>query len=145
METKDIMEAIDRIEEKMAATSESNKAELKRLGEEQTKLARQLLDVQQKGVKVQEAVRMKSAGEMFVESENFKAMVTGRAGRARFDLDEQVDTKAEAQNPITTPAGGVVQPYRRPGILPDDSDHHQCVRVRDGRRDEARKWRGLRP
>ncbi|WP_165660054.1 hypothetical protein, partial [Sutterella wadsworthensis] len=105
METKDIMEAIDRIEEKMAATSESNKAELKRLGEEQTKLARQLLDVQQKGVKVQEAVRMKSAGEMFVESENFKAMVTGRAGRARFDLDEQVDTKAEAQNPITTPAG----------------------------------------
>ena len=32
METKDIMEAIDRIEEKMAATSESNKAELKRLG-----------------------------------------------------------------------------------------------------------------
>lgn len=117
METKDIMEAIDRIEEKMAATSESNKAELKRLGEEQTKLARQLLDVQQKGVKVQEAVRMKSAGEMFVESENFKAMVAGRAGRARFDIDEQVDTKAEAQNPITIPAGGVVQAYRRPGIL----------------------------
>ena len=118
METKDIMEAIDRIEEKMAATSESNKAELKRLGEEQTKLARQLLDVQQKGVKVQEAVRMKSAGEMFVESENFKAMVTGRAGRARFDLDEQVDTKAEAQNPITTPAAASFRLTAAPEFFP---------------------------
>ena len=40
METTEIMQAIERIEGKMAATSESDKVELKRLGEEQTNIAR---------------------------------------------------------------------------------------------------------
>lgn len=117
METTEIMQAIERIEGKMAATSESDKAELKRLGEEQTNIARQLLELQQKGVKMQAPDREKSVGETFIESENFKAMAAGRASRARFDISEKSDLAPTAQNPITTPTGGVIQAYRRPGIM----------------------------
>lgn len=49
-EIKQVMEALDRVEGKMDETSKSNAAELKRLGEEQTKLSRQLMELQQKGV-----------------------------------------------------------------------------------------------
>jgi len=46
MELKEISDALDRIEGKMKDTSEANKAELKRLGDEQVKLSRQLIEVQ---------------------------------------------------------------------------------------------------
>lgn len=51
MEIKEISEALDRIEGKMNETAESNKAEMKRLGDMQTKFARELMDVQQNAVK----------------------------------------------------------------------------------------------
>ena len=95
MENTEIMQAIERIEGKMAAASESDKAELKRLGDEQTAIARQLLELQQKGVKMQAADREKSVGETFIESENFKAMAAGRASRARFDISEKADPAPE--------------------------------------------------
>ena len=118
MELKEVMEALDRIEGKMQETSSSNEAELKRLGEEQTKFARQLLELQQKGIKVASGDEKKSVGDEFVATENFKAMACGAARSVRVDIKEGVDEgKASAQNPITTPTGGVVQAYRRPGVL----------------------------
>lgn len=118
MELKEVMEALDRIEGKMQETSSSNEAELKRLGEEQTKFARQLLELQQKGIKVASGDEKKSVGDEFVATENFKAMASGAARSVRVDIKEGVaEGKASAQNPITTPTGGVVQAYRRPGVL----------------------------
>ena len=117
-EIKQVMEALDRVEGKMDETSKSNAAELKRLGEEQTKLSRQLIELQQKGIQHQDKPEEKTAGENLVEAENFKAFRDGSAQKARVEIAEQTDKKEEASNPITTPTGGIVQAYRRPGILP---------------------------
>ena len=48
MDFKEINDALARIEGKMSETAASNSAEMKRLGEEQTKIARKLLELQQK-------------------------------------------------------------------------------------------------
>lgn len=117
-EIKQVMEALDRVEGKMDETSKSNAAELKRLGEEQTKLSRQLMELQQKGIQHQDKPEEKTAGENLVEAENFKAFRDGSAQKARVEIAEQADKKEEAVNPITTPTGGIVQAYRRPGIMP---------------------------
>ena len=61
-EIKQVMEALDRVEGKMDETSKSNAAELKRLGEEQTKLSRQLMELQQKGVAAKQEAEVKTAG-----------------------------------------------------------------------------------
>lgn len=117
-EIKQVMEALDRVEGKMGETAKSNEAELKRLGDEQTKLSRQLMELQQKGIQHQDKPEEKTAGENLVEAENFKAFRDGSAQKARVEIAEQADKKEEAVNPITTPTGGIVQAYRRPGILP---------------------------
>ena len=117
-EIKQVMEALDSIEGKMTETSKSNAAELERLGKEQVKLSRQLMDLQQKGIKHQDNPEVKTAGENLVEAENFKAFRDGSAQKARVEIAERADKKEEAANPITTPTGGIVQAYRRPGILP---------------------------
>lgn len=117
MDMKELLEGLDRIEGKMSETSKSNEAELKKLGDEQVKLSRQIAELQQKGVKTQSDVRVKSLGEQFVESDAFKSMAEGRSQKTHFEFKEEAETKA-AQNPITTPSGGVVQAYRRPGVLP---------------------------
>lgn len=117
-EIKQVMEALDRVEGKMGETAKSNEAELKRLGDEQTKLSRQLMELQQKGIQHQDKPEEKTAGENLVEAENFKAFRDGSAQKARVEIAEQVDKKEEAVNPITTPTGGIVQAYRRPGIMP---------------------------
>lgn len=115
MEIKEISEALDRIEGKMKETSEANKAELKRLGDEQVKLSRQLIEVQQNAVKaVAPKAEAKTVGAQVAESNAVKAFVEGSATKARMELAE---TKADAVNPIVTPTGGVVQAYRRPGVL----------------------------
>ena len=122
MEMKDILEALDRIEAKMAATSKDNTEELKRLGEAQKKLANELLDLQQKGIRRQSDESVPSAGDAFVGTDAYKAMAAGASRSMKLELKEEqapVDAKASsATNPITTPSGGVVQAYRRPGILP---------------------------
>lgn len=117
-EIKQVMEALDRVEGKMGETAKSNEAELKRLGDEQTKLSRQLMELQQKGIQHQDKPEEKTAGENLVEAENFKAFRDGSAQKARVEIAEQADKKEEAVNPITTPTGGIVQSYRRPGIMP---------------------------
>lgn len=117
-EIKQVMEALDRVEGKMGETAKSNEAELKRLGDEQTKLSRQLMELQQKGIQHQDKPEEKTAGENLVEAENFKAFRDGSAQKARVEIAEQADKKEEAVNPITTPTGGIVQAYRRPGIMP---------------------------
>lgn len=117
-EIKQVMEALDRVEGKMGETAKSNEAELKRLGDEQTKLSRQLMELQQKGIQHQDKPEEKTAGENLVEAENFKAFRDGSAQKARVEIAEQADKKKEAVNPITTPTGGIVQAYRRPGIMP---------------------------
>lgn len=117
-EIKQVMEALDRVEGKMGETAKSNEAELKRLGDEQTKLSRQLMELQQKGIQHQDKPEEKTADENLVEAENFKAFRDGSAQKARVEIAEQADKKEEAVNPITTPTGGIVQAYRRPGIMP---------------------------
>lgn len=117
-EIKQVMEALDRVEGKMGETAKSNEAELKRLGDEQTKLSRQLMELQQKGIQHQDKPEEKTAGENLVEAENFKAFRDGSAQKARVEIAEQADKNEEAVNPITTPTGGIVQAYRRPGIMP---------------------------
>ena len=115
-EIKQVMEALDRVEGKMDETSKSNAAELKRLGEEQKKLSRQLMELQQKGVAAKQEAEVKTAGDNVVDADGFKAFRDGSAQKARVELAEKFDKK-EAVNPITTPTGGIVQAYRRPGIL----------------------------
>lgn len=116
MEMKEILDALERVEGKMSETSQSNAAELKRLGDEQVKLSRKLMEIQQKGIPAPQETEVKTAGDNVVEADNFKAFRDGTALKARVELSEMTDKK-EAANPITTPTGGVVQAYRRPGIL----------------------------
>lgn len=116
MDFKEINDALARIEGKMSETAASNSAEMKRLGEEQTKIARKLLELQQKSAQASTEAEVKSVGSTFVDADGFKAFANGSAQRARVEIAEQADTK-EAANPITTPTGGVVQAYRRPGVL----------------------------
>lgn len=132
MEMKELMEALDRIEGKMAETSEANKAELKRLGDEQVKLSRQLVELQQQGVKApQMGATVKSVGDQFISADCFKAFSTGSAPKMHVEIDEYKEdgdasgtgatptpTTPTAVDPITTPGGRIVQGYRRPGILP---------------------------
>lgn len=114
MELKEISDALDRIEGKMKDTSEANRAELKRLGDEQVKLSRQLIEVQQNAVKaVAPKAEVKTAGALVAESAAVRAFIDGSATKARMELAE---TKATATDPIVTPTGGV-QAYRRPGVL----------------------------
>lgn len=114
-----ILEAIERIEGKMGETASSNQTELKNLGEEQRKLARQILELQQKGLASQAAPNVKTVGDVFCETDNFKAFAAGAAQRVRVDLKEEgVDKKASVENPIVSPTGGIIQAHRRPGILP---------------------------
>lgn len=114
MELNEVLAALEKVEGKMSETAQSNQAELKRLGDEQVKFSRQLLELQQKGVRLQEKAETKSAGDQFVAADGFKAFAAGSALKARVDLKE--DFKA-AINPITTPTGGVIEAYRRPGVL----------------------------
>ncbi len=123
MEMKEILDAISRIEAKMADTSKTNEAELKRLGEEQVKLARQLLEMQQKSVKLDaQKAEVKSVGDQFTSAECFKSLSDGSAMKARVEIKEgtendQTSTPSvvTATNPMLTPS--VVQGYRRPGVL----------------------------
>ena len=90
IELNQVMEALDRVEDKMSETSQSNAAELKRLGEEQLKFSRMLLELQQKGVNVSTKPQEKSVGENFVETDHFKAFRDGSALKARVDIAEGV-------------------------------------------------------
>ena len=121
MEVKELMDALDRIEGKMTETSKSNEAEIKRLGDEQLKLARQFLELQQQGLKSQRAgASVKSVGDQFIEASSFKAFADGATPKMHVEIAEIKDEgdTSTTTDPITTPGGRIVQGYRRPGILP---------------------------
>ncbi len=119
METEKILAALETIEGKMNETSQSNAVELKKLGDEQLKFARQLLEIQQKGIPAQKPAETKTVGDTFVDSDSFKAFRDGSSLKSRVELCEGKETTGTVtvSNPITTPTGGVVQAYRRPGVL----------------------------
>lgn len=111
---KQINEALERIEKAMQATEAGNKEQLASLSKKQEELSRELLDIQQKGVKMAETKpEVKSVGATFTESEAFKSYVSGGATKARVEIPE---VKA-AVDPMLTPTDGSVAPYRRPGVL----------------------------
>lgn len=115
---KSIVEKIDAIGAKMADQNSKSAADLQCLGDKQAKLARQLLELQQNGLKRQDQKpEVKSVGDLFVESAGFKAMADGSCRAARFEVAEKAVEFKDAENPIVTPTGGIVQAYRRPGIL----------------------------
>lgn len=112
MDMEKLLEALDRIEGKMAETSKSNESEMKRLGDEQVKLARQILELQQKSVKLDaQKPEVKSVGDQFTSADCFKSLSDGSAMKARVEIKEDTAT-----NPMLTPS--VVEAYRRPGVLP---------------------------
>ena len=119
MEFKEVLDALDKIEGKMSETAASNKERLDELGEQQRKFANQLLDLQQKGVKVQgEKTEVKSVGDQFIAADGFKTFAAGATQKAHVELHEVVAKGDQAAlNPITTPSGSVIQAYRRPGVL----------------------------
>ncbi|MDO5531418.1 phage major capsid protein [Sutterella sp.] len=122
----DILKSVGSLEKKIDEVSKDKEAgqeqvekKLKELGEEQLKLGRQLLDVQQKSLAMPgQAPAVKSVGDMIVEGDSYKAMRAGQTRATKTFVDEVKREKAEAADPITTPTGGIVQAYRRPGVLP---------------------------
>lgn len=118
METKQVYDALKNLEQKLSAVETGNNATLNEFGEQQRKFARQLLEIQQKGLPAGGVDVSKSVGDDIVESEPFKLFGQGLSMKARFDVAEKAPEVKSLANPITTPTGGIVQAYRRPGILP---------------------------
>ena len=127
-EMKSVLAALEAIEKKMS--DNVSKEEVKVLEEKQEKLSKQILDLQQKGLKLElpQTKQVKTVGELVVEHEAFKNYLNGNATKCRFEIPEykaegengsQTQTKESptVQNPMLTPTGGVVPAYRRPGIL----------------------------
>ncbi|MBS4847117.1 phage major capsid protein [Turicimonas muris] len=124
-EMKSVLAALEAIEKKMSENV--SKEEVKALEEKQEKLSKQILDLQQKGLKLElpQTKQVKTVGELVVEHEAFKNYLNGNATKCRFEIPEfkaeesgsQTPATPTVQNPMLTPTGGVVPAYRRPGIL----------------------------
>lgn len=121
-EMKTVMAALETIEKKMSTQVSPERFD--ELAEQQAKLAKQLLDLQQKGLNlnIPQKKAVKSIGEQVVDNSAFKSYLAGSATKCRFEITE---TKAddqgatvELENPMLTPGDGVLPTYRRPGILP---------------------------
>ncbi|WP_302945281.1 phage major capsid protein [Turicimonas muris] len=102
-----------------AATAE----EIKELKEEQSKLSKQLFELQQKAsftAAPQKREVVKSIGQLFVESKEFANFRLGQTGRARVVLGEDAGATTGASEtaypPITTPINGVPKD-RQAGII----------------------------
>jgi HK97 family phage major capsid protein len=104
-----ILDGFKSIEEKMALSA--SKDEVKGLSERQAELSKQLLEIQQKGVKAAVPAETKSFGDQLVDNALFKSFAVGSASRFKMEI------KA-ATSPMLTPTDGVIQTYRRPGVLP---------------------------
>lgn len=121
-EMKTVMAALETIEKKMSTQVSAERFD--ELAEQQAKLAKQLLDLQQKGLNlnIPQKKAVKSIGEQVIDNSAFKSYLAGNATKCRFEITE---TKAddqgatvELENPMLTPGDGVLPTYRRPGILP---------------------------
>lgn len=111
IQIKQVMDALSKIEERLATAPSAEV--VKELSEQQEKLAKQLLELQQKGIKLNSpSAEVKSLGQKVVESEGFKALRAGTSVKCRVEISETKDVA----NPMLTPTGGVAEAYRRPGI-----------------------------
>lgn len=121
-EMKTVMAALETIEKKMSAQVSAERFD--ELAEQQAKLAKQLLDLQQKGLNlnIPQKKAVKSIGEQVVDNSAFKSYLAGSATKCRFEITEaKADDQGatvELENPMLTPGDGVLPTYRRPGILP---------------------------
>lgn len=121
-EMKTVMAALETIEKKMSTQVSAERFD--ELAEQQAKLAKQLLDLQQKGLNlnIPQKKAVKSIGEQVVDNSAFKSYLAGSATKCRFEITEaKADDRGatvELENPMLTPGDGVLPTYRRPGILP---------------------------
>ena len=117
-----VMKGIDNVEAQLKAVSEDVKAskgaveaELKRLGDEQVKLAKSLQEIDQREAAIKsEAAAPKSMGEAFVKSESYKGFADTR--RASFTLTKS-DTPSTTAASNSISLANVVAPDRRPGMV----------------------------
>lgn len=122
MELKDIIEnglkaqetklaaAIEKFEGQLrekGSTDTEVKSEVRTLAEKFKAMKDELTEIAQKQVSAQPEAKLLSAGEEFVKSEQFKALVAGNTQRARI----------EVKNTVTS-GSTTVFPDRRPGVIP---------------------------
>lgn len=112
-EISQVLEAVQALEKKLTALEEARKQEgadrsaldkkLSDLGDEQVKLARQLLAMEQKSAaKLAGGEKRMTLGQRFVESEAFKSFMEGKITKATL----------AAASPVVTPDGAVPTDYR---------------------------------
>ena len=117
MENNEILKGLEGIDSKLSALEQDNiasktaiNAEIKRLGEEQVKLAKALADAEQRSVDAPAHDHAeKSLGEAFVKSTSYANF--GATRKASFEFNKGADANA------ATSAFGNVQKYRKPGIV----------------------------
>lgn len=122
MELKDIIEAgLSKQEQKLQAAIEKFegqlkdkgnvdtevKGEVRELSEKFKELQSSMIDIAQKQTSAQPEAKVKSAGEEFVSSEQFKQLVEGTTQRARLELKNTV-----------TSGTTTTFPDQRPGVIP---------------------------
>lgn len=119
MEESKVIESLAAVDKKLAAIDEEVKSQKTsreeadkaraKLGEEQVRQAKILLDLQQKAEAMgKKSARSASFGEAFVKSDSYKNFGAARFGSFEF---------AEKADPLTTAVAQPV-PYRIPGISP---------------------------
>lgn len=112
-EISKVLEAVQALEKKLSALEDARSKEganlsdieekMTKLGDEQVKLARQLLAMEQKGAaKLAGGQKHMTLGQRFVESEAFKSFMEGKITKATL----------AAASPVTTPAGSVPVDYQ---------------------------------
>jgi len=89
------------------STDTEVKSEVRALAEKFKAMKDELTEVAQKQVSAQPEAKLLSAGEEFVKSEQFKALVAGNTQRARI----------EVKNTVTS-GSTTVFPDQRPGVIP---------------------------
>ena len=112
-EISQVLEAVQALEKKLSSLEDARSKEganlsdiekkMSELGDEQVKLARQLLAMEQKGAaKLAGGQKHMTLGQRFVESEAFKSFMEGKLTKATL----------AAASPVATPDGGVPADYQ---------------------------------
>ncbi len=107
---------------KLNLSKAASAEEIKNLKEEQSKLSKQLFELQQKAsfaAAPQEKAIVKTLGQQFVESKEYQNFRLGQTGRVRVVLaegDSQTSTQTPTNAPIATPTNAVPKD-RQAGII----------------------------
>lgn len=116
MENNDILKGLETIDAKIEDVISDNKAsksaieaEIKRIGDEQVKLAKALADTAQKSVEVPAETASPSLGQAFTKSAAFENFSNNR--KALFTFEKKADTNAATSDYGNIPA------YRKPGMV----------------------------